>query len=73
MGSAVAASARETVKGIDRLYPLHDGRFEEPYDVHVEVMELPVVWQLSRPQATGLRPQVSWAGAGSEAWVLNRT
>jgi hypothetical protein len=32
--------------GIDRLYPLHDGRFDDaPYDVDVEVMELPHVFR----------------------------
>jgi hypothetical protein len=33
----------ETVRGIDRLLPLHDGTPEVEYDVDVEVMELPHV------------------------------
>ncbi len=35
----------ETVKGIDRLLPLHDGAPEVEFDVDVEIMELPHVFR----------------------------
>ena len=34
-----------TVNGIDRLLPLHDGEVDVPYDVDVEIMELPWVFR----------------------------
>jgi hypothetical protein len=36
-----------TVKGVDRLLPLHDGVPDVPYDVDIELMELPHILRLS--------------------------
>jgi hypothetical protein len=36
-----------SVKGVDRLVPLHDGVPDVPYDVDVELMELPHILRLS--------------------------
>jgi hypothetical protein len=35
----------QTVKGIDRLLPLHDGEVDADYDVDVEVMEFPYMFR----------------------------
>jgi hypothetical protein len=36
-----------TVEGVDRLLPLHDGAPDVPYDVDIELMELPHILRLS--------------------------
>jgi hypothetical protein len=36
-----------TATGIDRLVPLHDGSYDLPYDVDIEIMELPYAFRTS--------------------------
>ena len=61
-------SLLRTVRGIDRLLPLHDGSPDVDYDVDVEVMELPYVFRTTLSTiprdvpylcGTGLEPRFS--------------
>jgi hypothetical protein len=72
-----------TVKGIDRLLPLHDGAPEVDYDVDVELMELPHVFRTTLesvpnevpylhvpplfPRADGFAVGIAWAAGDWDA------
>jgi hypothetical protein len=53
----------QSVDGIDRLLPLHDGRPEVEYDVDVEVMELPFVFRSTLDNIPRTVPYLSVAPA----------
>lgn len=48
----------QTVRGIDRLLPLHEGEPDVDYDVDIELMELPHALRIDLPDLPGPMPYI---------------
>jgi hypothetical protein len=62
----------KTVRGIDRLLPLHDGEPDLDYDVDVELMELPHVLRLDMADLPGPLPYIYVSGPQQRRQAIQR-
>jgi hypothetical protein len=62
----------KTVRGIDRLLPLHDGEPDLDYDVDVEIMELPHALRLDLADLPGPLPYIYVSGPQQRRRTVQR-